>query len=379
MSERKVVTKVVLALGLVLISQARADDHKSKPGRQTVGDLLKRIESNTRKVNFQKSKSALPQFKKTESAPPPAAHVNLAQVKPPSRSTLYYEEGTNEGQLDHITDEGIRQLYKLTQQFKNSKRRGELWLRLAELYVEKSRLVEFRIQQNYDKQIHEFQEGHTKIRPKLNLNAAQDYNKRAVQLYEWFLRDFPTDAKVDQALFFLGYNYFELDKPEIGKGYYQRLTKEHPDSPYIEESNFALGEYYFDREQWADALKHYRAVAANKRARLYSFALYKTAWCEYKTGKGQRRAGFSRARHPRGSPSQRFERRFGGRREPHPFGFGRHKKIWSCSTPKREPPGEPRAYFSEIAGEKQAFALLEKTRVLLHRYGPPGRSPTNLS
>ena len=31
-------------------------------------------------------------------------------------------------------------------------------------------------------------------------------------------------------MFFLGYNYFELNQPEKGKEYYQRLTKEHPDS-----------------------------------------------------------------------------------------------------------------------------------------------------
>ena len=95
----------------------------------------------------------------------------------------------------------------------------------------------------------------------LNLNASQEYNRKAIQLYEWFQRDFPQDPKIDQALFFLGYNYFELEQPEKGKDYYKRLTTEFPNSSYIEESYFALGEYYFDREKWSEALKYYEFVA----------------------------------------------------------------------------------------------------------------------
>ena len=150
----------------------------------------------------------------------------------------------------------INQAYKLTQQFKNSKRRGELWLRLAELYVEKSRLIEYRIQTAHDEALRKFQSGESKQRPKLDLGASQDYNKRAIQLYEWFLRDFPKDQKVDQALFFLGYNYFELTNEAKGKSYYEQLTQQFPDSPYVDESNFALGEFYFEKEKWKDALSY---------------------------------------------------------------------------------------------------------------------------
>ncbi len=285
MSAPKVVTKIAVSLALVahfLAGPALAQEKRSRKSK-TVGDILKRIEKNTKKVDLNKSKTraALPDFKK---APEVVKRVDLYQVKPPSRSTLYYEQGTDEGQLEKITDQGIKQLYKLTKQFRTSKRRGELWLRLAELYVEKSRLIEYRIQQKYDDQIRAFQKGETTVRPKLDLSTSQEYNRKAVQLYEWFLRDFPKDPKVDQALFFLGYNHFELNQPEKGRDYYRRLTEQFPKSSYIEESHFALGEYYFDREQWADALKHYSAVAKNRRARLYSFSLYKQAWCQYKTG-----------------------------------------------------------------------------------------------
>ncbi|HMN67419.1 MAG TPA: tetratricopeptide repeat protein, partial [Bdellovibrionales bacterium] len=356
MSARKAVTRILL---LSLLSQLalKVEAQQERRSRKTVGDVLRRIEKNTKKVNLTKQKSALPAFKKQETAP--VKSVNLYQVKPPSRSTLYYEQGTNEGELEKVTDQGIRQLYKLTQQFKNSKRRGELWLRLAELYVEKSRLIEYRLQQQFDDNMAKFQKGQTKARPKLDLKPSQDYNRKAVQLYEWFLRDFPKDPKVDQALFFLGYNFFELNQPEKGKDHYQRLTTQFPQSSYIEESNFALGEYYFEREQWAEALKHYQHVAGNKRARLYGFALYKTAWCQYKTGQvKQALATLERVIRSGRSAKSSQDNSAGGA-----------SRIRLASEAEKDlvvfyaeagTPANARAYFEELAGQKATFALLEK-------------------
>jgi tetratricopeptide (TPR) repeat protein len=357
MSERRVVTKIVLMLAIVLFGRPSIAEVKPSRKSKTVGDILKRIESNTQKVNFSKSKSALPQF---QAAPAqPAKRVDLYSVKPPSRSTLYYEEGTNENELEKVTDDGIKQLFKLSQQFKNSKRRGELWLRLAELYVEKSRLIEYRLQQQHDEALRDFQQGKTKIKPKVDLSASQDYNKKSIQLYEWFLRDFPQDPKVDQALFFLGYNYFELNQPEKGKEYYQRLTKQFPSSSYVDESNFALGEYYFEREQWKDALAYYKAVAANRRARLYSFALYKTAWCQYKSGQ-VKEALISLER------VIKTGRVAKGAGDSSAGGVSRIRLATEAQKDlvifyaEAGTPENARSYFDQIAGEKQTYTLLEK-------------------
>ena len=346
--KRGLVSLVVLSLSVVAFAAPKK--------QQKVGDLLKRIEANTKKVKFsQKKKSNLPKFSKIKEP----GKVNLTKVKPPSRSTLYYEEGTNERELDQITDEGIKQLYKLTQQFKNSKKRGELWLRLAELYVEKSRLIEYNLQQKYDNELKQFQDGKTKKKPVLNLANAQEYNKKSVQLYEWFLRDFPKDAKVDQALFFLGYNHFELEKPETGKDYYERLTREFPKSVYIEESNFALGEYYFEREDWKEALKRYEAVAKNKRARLFSFAQYKMAWCQYKTGAvkvalASLEKVIKTGRVAKGSQDQSAG---GVSRIRLATEATKDLVVFYAEAGK---PEDARAYFEDRVGRKQTFGLLEK-------------------
>ncbi len=245
----------------------------------TVGDVLRKIEQK-HVQQVKKKKNALPKFNKIKIL----NKVNLRKVKPPSSSQFYYGENANEIALEKATDRLIKDAYQLTQRFKRSRGRGELWLRLAELYVEKARLIEFRLQDDYDKRIQEYYDKKRKRMPRLDLSSAMTYNRKAIQLYEWFLRDYPKDSKGDQALFLLGYNYFELNQPRKGKGYYLRLTKEYPKSLFVHESNFSLGEYYFNNEKWREALKHYKKIIRDKKARLYSFSLYKSAWCQYKMG-----------------------------------------------------------------------------------------------
>ena len=99
------------------------------------------------------------------------------------------------------------------------------------------------------------------------------------------MRDYPKDGKLSQALFFLGYNYFELSNPTKGSIYYTQLTNQFPGSPFIGEAHFALGEFYFENEKWADAYKEYSKIIKDRKHRLNTFSLYTGSWCLYRLGK----------------------------------------------------------------------------------------------
>lgn len=229
-------------------------------------------------------RSALPQSRALQT--PAAQPRSLGAVKPP-RSNDFYDSGAKEAEYEKLLDREIRALYKLSQQTKKSPNRGEIWLRLAERYVEKARLVEFRAQANYDKNIKEFLEKKTRVKPKLDVSVTREYHRKAIQLYEWFTKDFPNDSKIDQALFFLGYNHFELGNTKQGESYYSQLVNRYPDSVYVTESHFALGEFYFENEVWKQALTNYARVIQAKRARLAAFAYYKAAWCLFRLNRTQ--------------------------------------------------------------------------------------------
>jgi TolA-binding protein len=257
----------------------------AKP-KQTVGELLKKADRGAGQKMEQKKQMALPAFSQ-QPVPVGRAPVDLSQVKPPRTSSFYENANDDRAKLEKITDKQIAELYRLTQKFKNSPQRGELWLRLAELYVEKAGVIEFRKQTEYDQKLKDFQSGKTKVKPRLELADAKEYNKKAIQLYEWFERDFPKDVKIDQALFFLGYNHYEIGNLQKGTDYYTKLSNQHPNSPYVTETHFALAEYYFENEKWKQAQEFYSKILPKKRHRLYGFSLYKIAWCYYRTGRSQ--------------------------------------------------------------------------------------------
>ncbi len=225
-------------------------------------------------------RSALPQSRALQ-VPQASTTRSMGAVKPP-RSNAFYDSGSKEAEYEKLLDQEIRALFKLSQQTKKSANRGEIWLRLAERYVEKARLVEFRVQNDYDKRVKDFLAKKTRIKPKLDSSVTREYNRKAIQLYDWFVKDFPNDPKIDQALFFLGYNHFELGNTKQGEDFYRQLVTRYPDSVYVTESHFALGEFYFENENWRQAFTNYQKVIQAKRARLASFAYYKAAWCLYR-------------------------------------------------------------------------------------------------
>jgi cellulose synthase operon protein C len=267
-------------------SQATASAKK----KLTIGDVLKRAQEDSRGGKLQqaqKAAQAVPDSKITFQQSQ-NSNVNLNSVKPP-RSTEILSQNTprsgNEAEYERTLDQQIQELYKLTQKFAKNPARGELWLRLAELYVEKASLVDFRKQDIYDRQLKDFLDGKTKVKPTIDTAEAKQYNKKAIQLYEWFLRDYPNDEKQSQALFFLGYNYYELGDSAQGTKYYNELTRKFPKSQYVIEGYFALGEYYFEKEKWADAYKEYANIIKKPKHRLNTFAMYKSAWCLFRIGK----------------------------------------------------------------------------------------------
>jgi TolA-binding protein len=250
----------------------------------TLGDLIKKAKQESRgsKVNSLEKKSiALPfaQISFEEKK-----EVDLNEVKPPKLSEIYNYENIDQAAYEQTLNLQVEELYKLTQKFKSSSNRGELWLRLAELYVEKATILSHRKQLEYEKKSTDFQAGKG-AKPILDLSDAKDFNKKAIQLYDWFLRDFPSDPKVSQALFFLGYNNFELGNVAEGTKYYNQLNAQHPSSQFAGESHFAVAENLFENEKWAEAYKEYSFLLKDNTHNLHTIALYKASWCLYRLGK----------------------------------------------------------------------------------------------
>lgn len=280
MSDRLRFVVIFALLNLLMAPVAEAAPAKKKSAEKETSATSRPSGSRggSRSLQIQRSAVALP---KSSAYKQPVKKRNLEVVKPP-QSRTFYESGTKEAEYEKILDEEIKMLYRLSRQNQKSPNRGEIWLRLGERYIEKAKIIELRVHADYDQKLKAYNEKKTKVLPKLDLREAREYNEKAVQLFEWFVKDFPRDPKVDQALFSLGYNHFELGNAALGERYYKELVQRFPKSAFVIESHFALAEYYFENEDWKRALDHYTKVVKSRNARLTTLALYKSAWCLYR-------------------------------------------------------------------------------------------------
>ena len=208
----------------------------------------------------------------------------LRVATPPKQFRRYFQEGTDEAELDAVINEEIQQLFSL---IKTSPRR-DLRLRLGSLYIEKVRLIEYRLYEKYDREMKLFNAGKKRYKPRLNMKPTRIYIDKAVKLFETYRRQYPKDRRMDQVLFFLGVAYFKKGQLTKGKRHYETLVKKFPKSEYITDVNFELAEYYFNQSRWKQAVFYYKKMTKNPRLKMYSFALYKLAWCYFNMGQVER-------------------------------------------------------------------------------------------
>jgi TolA-binding protein len=269
-------TSAKLMGGLVLAQLVMGAQAHSQTGEAN------RRASEQQGLSQGRSNVALPQSEAL--APTRPKPKSLADVKPP-KTDDFYEGSDKEIEYEQALDREIKALFDLANRQKRSPVRGEIWLRLAQRYIDKAQMLEFRAQRDYEKRLKEYLENRKGPKPVVDTRAARDFNKRAIRLNEMFVQEFPKDPRLDQALFFLGYNHFESGNTAEGERYYKDLVRRFPNSVFIAESNFALGEFYFENDRWKEALEQYTRVIQRKSPRLLSFARYKAAWCLFRLGR----------------------------------------------------------------------------------------------
>jgi tetratricopeptide (TPR) repeat protein len=185
---------------------------------------------------------------------------------------------TKEKQIEAIRNEEIRAVKTALSLRSPENRQAELYLRLAELYLEAYRadfLLEGRIQEKALAANSNARMEHTR---------SLDDLKYGIGSAEQILNLHVDSSKLDQVYYFLGYNYSEYGDTKKSAYYYKKLAKEFPNSPYasegiraIADDAFANGDYAEAQAQYEKALK--KTNEPSQLARIY----HKLAWCYYRS------------------------------------------------------------------------------------------------
>jgi tetratricopeptide (TPR) repeat protein len=147
----------------------------------------------------------------------------------------------------------------------------ELYLRLAELYIEKSRLAFFLRKSQQD-------DGGQRSLDQYESNMLK---QQAIEVYQRILDDFPNFPFADKVRFFMAHEYMELGQTDEMIRQYQTLIGQFPDSQYTPEAHLLLGDYYFNEKQDVEqSTRHYEAVLKYPQSSAVAAARYKLAWCK---------------------------------------------------------------------------------------------------
>ena len=166
-------------------------------------------------------------------------------------------------------DKSIQVTKELINRSKGERYLPDLYFRLSELYIEKSRLVYFRV----------LEEAGADDKSAVVAPEARLLKDQAIAVYRRILGEFPDYIDDDKITFFIAHEYRELGNfPEMIKTY-QELVKKYPKSNFRFESWLILGDYYFDKGDVDEAVENYRSILKNQETYAHNMARYKLAWC----------------------------------------------------------------------------------------------------
>jgi cellulose synthase operon protein C len=166
-------------------------------------------------------------------------------------------------------DKSIEVTKDLINRSKGERYLPDLYFRLSELYIEKSRLVYFRV----------LEEAGADDKTAVVAPEARLLKDQAIAVYRRILSEFPDYVDNDKITFFIAHEYRELGNfPEMIKTY-QELVRKFPKSNFRFESWLILGDYYFDKGDIDEAMSNYRSILKNQETYAHNMARYKLAWC----------------------------------------------------------------------------------------------------
>jgi tetratricopeptide (TPR) repeat protein len=202
----------------------------------------------------------------------------LARGAAPPKETDYRGVQTEkEFRIERLRNDEIHAV-KMALGLRNPEnRKAELYLRLAELYLEAYQadfLLEGRIHEKNLKgdPAARFIRGRSSEDLRNGIGAAETILKLKVN-----------PGKLDQIYYFLGYNYGEYGDSEKSRQYYLKLAREFPNSGYSGDGIRALADEAFAKGRFTEAEQQYEAalkknVDVAQKARIH----HRLAWCYYR-------------------------------------------------------------------------------------------------
>lgn len=184
-------------------------------------------------------------------------------------------------QLVQIIDEELKEVIRLNRQI--GSKNPNLLLRMAELYLEKARLIN---EAENQKWLTLSPEQVAKIDQKQFYKNSRKHFMMAQKTCYFILKRFKRFKGRAEVYYILAYNAKEFLQENRAKKYFQRAIKyAKPGSYTAVKSKLALGEMYYNQKKYSKAIPLYEKALKRKDQKWWTKDAYNLAWCYFRVGK----------------------------------------------------------------------------------------------
>ncbi|MBD3374933.1 tetratricopeptide repeat protein [candidate division KSB1 bacterium] len=148
---------------------------------------------------------------------------------------------------------------------------------LAELYERKAELKFQNEMAEYERELAQFDKGEIAqepIMPRITFSETQRHCERIIEEY-------PSVGFKDKVLYKLAMTHLQEGNLAKAKDYFNEIIIHFPNSSINLESHFRIGEFYFDKRDFKNAIKHFSVLLGKWDNPYFDLALYKLGWSYY--------------------------------------------------------------------------------------------------
>jgi TolA-binding protein len=176
--------------------------------------------------------------------------------------------------ISRTENKAIEALLNILKKKKGTPQEADYLNRLAELYMRKSKTGRFFDLQrdNKNKTMSSFP-----IPDEKGLDSV----KKALEIYERIIKNFPKFEEFDSVLFNSAFALQQLGQKKQSENNYKRLIENFPQSKLMTDSLIALGELLYDQAKFKEAQIYFEKIENYPESKVYSYGLYKLAWTYY--------------------------------------------------------------------------------------------------
>lgn len=183
-----------------------------------------------------------------------------------------------------IIDEELKEVIRLNRQL--GAKNPNLLLRMAELYLEKARLVNERENQQW---LTLSPEESAKVNQSQFFARSRKYFTMAQKTCFFILKKFKSFKGRADVYYILAYNAKEFQEEKKAKKFFQRAVKYSTPGSYTAiKSKLALGEMYYNEKKYRQAIPLYERALKNRDQKWWTKDAYNLAWCYFRTNQSSK-------------------------------------------------------------------------------------------